>query len=84
MTIEPSILSVQEVLLQNTTQYCKFLRGNSIERFWGTYSFLWIVHLNHGLVVSGFSEHEKTKQETDTLYQSPVPDLEKVGYFDTI
>ena len=27
------------------------------------------------LVVSGFSGHEKTKQETDTLYQSPVPDL---------
>ena len=27
------------------------------------------------LVVSGFSGHEKTKQEIDTLYQSPVSDL---------
>ena len=40
---------------------------------------LFRVQMNHArfksLAVSGFSGHKKTKQEIDTLYQSPVPDL---------
>ena len=40
---------------------------------------LFRVQMNHArfksLAVSGFSGHKKTKQEIDTLYQSPVSDL---------
>ena len=49
---------------------------------------LFRVQMNHArfksLAVSGFSGHKKTKQEIDSLYQSPVPDLVPVARFERV